>query len=144
MNLRLLRIVAVALIALLGTVLYVWLRVAGQRGDLERTYGLTDPFMKCLPAETTPQQREEIQGILTRFYVRARSGEVRPQDAEEIEARMTRVIERGSIAKTELHELMALVSHYTYLLDPERNPPDGSGIHPLLQKDTTATPTGDR
>lgn len=102
---------------------------------------LTEDFIACLPSDVSQQQRNEIRGIITRFDQRYEQGKVTPKDRRVIRDKLEVVVEAGTIDWTELNRLMAEISFYTRRLDPEYNPDDGSGVHPLLkdeQADTTS------
>lgn len=124
-------------------VLLVFFVATRDRRGAETGYALTDDFLALVPADIGPDKREEIRGILSRFERRVREGQVRPEDKAEIDTKVMHYIEAGdTISSPELHVLMALVSYYTHRLDPRYNPPDGSGVHPLIDdqnKDSTAT-----
>jgi hypothetical protein len=87
--------------------------------------GLVGNFMKCLPEDITAAQREEIRGIMDRFYKRAMSGEVHPEDIVEIQNDLEEYVRKGEIPKSELFEFVSKVGKATRRLDPDHQPPEG-------------------
>lgn len=76
----------------------------------------------CLPGETTDAQREEIDGILTRFYAKAISGGIYPLDLADIEAELDMYIERGQITRLELNDFMVMIGEATRRMNEEQTP----------------------
>jgi hypothetical protein len=95
----------------------------------------TAQFMKCLPGDISQPQREEIKGILTRYYVRSRMGEVTPEDRREVSQDMAGIIERGELSRKELEKFMAKVSYYAFRTDADYNRVDTTIVHPLLEEE---------
>jgi hypothetical protein len=80
--------------------------------------------MKCLPEDITAPQREEIRGIMDRFYQRAMSGKVHPKDVVEIQNDLEEYVSKGEIPKPELFEFVSKVGTATRRLDPDHQPPE--------------------
>ncbi|MEJ2719804.1 MAG: hypothetical protein P8181_01505 [bacterium] len=80
-------------------------------------------FMKCLPEDTTDAQREEIDGIMTRFYIKAVTGQVYPRDVLAITDDIDTYVERGRITHQELIEFMKKVGTATRRMEEEGRPP---------------------
>lgn len=89
-------------------------------------------FLDVLPADLTVEQRTEIEGLLQTFYQRAGERQVQVEDQIEVDKKLRGYTEQGTIDRPTLNRLMAEISFYAYRLDPEINPPDSSGMHPLL------------
>ncbi|UCG50563.1 MAG: hypothetical protein JSW58_10165 [Candidatus Latescibacterota bacterium] len=116
--------ILVALVAAIVAALIVFLFVNNPSppgsSRLERTIS---QFMKCLPDETTDAQREEIEGIMTRFHDKARTGRVHLDDLDEIRQDLSMYIERGEITRLELNDFMSKVGTATRRMDEEQVPP---------------------
>ena len=109
--------------------------------------GVSRNFVRILPTDLSEEQVEEIKGLFARFDQQVEAGAVVPADRDEVRADMQRHLEAGTISRGDLNTLMAKVGFYTMRNDPRFQHPDGSGIHPLLEKDksdtTAATERGD-
>ncbi|MEE9269942.1 MAG: hypothetical protein V3V49_06740 [Candidatus Krumholzibacteria bacterium] len=99
--------------------------------------GLLGDFMECLPSDLTDAQLDEIESILLRYEATVLEGRVRPQDGAELTREFQRHVDAGGIDRTDLNQLMAKVSFYMYRENPELSPPDGSGMHPLLEEEAS-------
>ena len=78
---------------------------------------LVGSFMVCLPESTTTAQREEIRGILDRFYDRAMSGKVNAEDVIEIQNDLRVYVNAGEIPDSAVFEFMSKVGKATRRLD---------------------------
>lgn len=108
------RIILVMLIAVLGGTLifYQSLNDKNPRGDKE-LQGLIHGFMRALPDTTTVEQRDEIQGIMDRFYNSAVRGNVAAEDVIEIEADLRGYAEKGGIPAEDLFPFLSKVGKAT-------------------------------
>jgi len=100
----------------------------------ETLNGLLADFMKCLPADLTEAQTEEVASILLRYQVNVRRSNVRAQDGIELTESFKRHVAAKRISRNDLNQLMARVSFYMNREDPFYNPADGSAVHPLLEE----------
>jgi hypothetical protein len=88
-----------------------------------RLEGTISLFMnECLPDELTPAQREEIDGIMSRFYANAVAGRVYPTDIAVIEDEIDMYLERGGITRLELNDFMVMVGEATRRMDEMESP----------------------
>ncbi len=74
---------------------------------------LVGSFMQCLPETTTTDEREEIRGILHRFYVSAMRGKIHPQDVLEIENDLRVYVTAGEIPDSTVFGFMSKVGKAT-------------------------------
>jgi hypothetical protein len=110
-------ILALGIVAGLSAMLFV--RDASVPGD-SRLEGSIALFMKnCLPDELTDAQREEIDGIMTRFNASAAAGRIYPQEIAAVEDELNAYIERGEITRLELNDFMMMVGNATRRMDEE-------------------------
>jgi hypothetical protein len=86
--------------------------------------GLIGDFIKCLPQDVTPAEREEILGIMNRFYKRAMGGKVHPKDIVEIQNDLGQYIAKGTIPRSELPEFLSKVGKATRRLDSGNQQPE--------------------
>lgn len=108
---KLLVALLVALFATLLAVLYFSERSAPPRStELGR---LVTRFMDCLPENTTLAARDEIAGILDRFYDRAMAGDVDAQDVVEIEDALRSYVTAGEIPDSLIFGFMSKVGEAT-------------------------------
>lgn len=110
----------------------VWQRTGTKSGVEARLESL----MKCLPADLSRSQREEVRSTLKLFERSYKEGQVAPNDYREIVSALEHYISRASMTKEELQELMAWVGYYSIRMKQENldesgriKPPD----HPLLE-----------
>ena len=82
------------------------------RADKE-LLGLIDGFMKTLPDTTTVEQRDEIQGIMDRFYYQAIRGNLAADDIISIEGDLRGYVQKGRIPAEELFPFMSKVGKAT-------------------------------
>lgn len=113
-------ILALGFIAGLAVLLLVRRPTVPHDSALEKSIA---SFMKCLPENTTDAQREEIDGIMTRFYIKAVTGQVYPQDVLAITGDIDMYVERGRITHQELIEFMKKVGTATRGMEDEGRPP---------------------
>jgi hypothetical protein len=92
---------------------------------------LNSEFITCLPENLTPQQVDEVSGILERFHEMSSQGKVETADQSEVKKDLVRYIQQGEIAYKELSSFMAKVSFLTFKSNPNYNLPEGSVDHPL-------------
>lgn len=90
---------------------------------------LTAEFMKILPDDLTPDQVEEVRGLLMRFQRMIYNGQMPVEDEVDVKRRMTEYVSRGSMTRQELNVLMARVGYFSV----RGSTPDSVGIHPLLE-----------
>jgi hypothetical protein len=93
---------------------------------------LNSEFLTCLPDKLTPQQVDEVSGILSRFYEMSAQGKVEKSDQLLVKEDLFKYIQKGEIALDELNKFMAKVSFLTFKSNPNYNLPEGSVDHPLL------------
>jgi hypothetical protein len=119
------RIIGVILLVAALATLTGWLIFRNATPPSEKKLmGLVGNFMMCLPENITAAQREEIRGIMDRFYKRAMSGKVHPQDIMEIQNDLEEYVRKGEIPKSELSEFVSKVGKATRRLDPDHQPPE--------------------
>jgi len=109
------RVVYVLVIALFvaGLTALLIFKKSSVPGD-PRLEGTISLFMnRCLPDELSATQREEIDGIMSRFYAKAVTGGVFPEDIAVIEDEINMYLERGGITRLELNDFMAMVGNAT-------------------------------
>jgi hypothetical protein len=113
-----LRIIFGALIALCAVAVAVLMLVkkANLPGE-SRQEELISGFLSCVPEETSDTGREEVRGIMTRFYNRAAEGRIHPRDVVEIEEDLEAYIASGAISKEELFDFMTKVGNATRRMD---------------------------
>jgi len=92
-------------------------------------------FIEILPDELSDEQIREIESILILYNRRIELGEVARRDQIAISGKMEEYVRERGIDRRELDQFIALVSFFSYRLDPDHNPEDGSGIHPLLRSE---------
>jgi hypothetical protein len=112
-------IIILVLGILAGLSVMLFVRNASVPGDsaLEGSIAL---FIKnCLPDELTDAQRDEIDGIMTRFNARAAAGRVYPQETAAVEDELNAYIDRGEITRLELNDFMVMVGNATRRMDEE-------------------------
>ena len=116
------RVVAiVVLVALLaGLAFVVFSKISHPTGSRELKT-LVDGFMNTLPEKTSAEQREEIQGIMNRFYEKAKNGDLYAEDVVEIGNDLRAYIQKGRIPEEELFGFMSKVGKAT------RRVPGGAG-----------------
>jgi len=115
---------AVLLVAALATLSALLIFRNAAPPSERKLKGLVGNFMKCLPEDITAAQREEIRGIMDRFYQRAMSGKVHPKDVVEIQNDLEEYVSKGEIPKPELFEFVSKVGTATRRLDPDHQPPE--------------------
>jgi hypothetical protein len=111
---RLKLVIAVLLGVLVAGVLVFFLvrSDGGPRGDKE-LQSLIEGFMKTVPDTTTVEQRQEIQGIMDRFYYNAVRGNLAADDVISIEGDLRGYAEKGGIPAEELFPFMTKVGKAT-------------------------------
>ena len=122
---------AVAAVTALGT--YYVLGLRGSNGFAGALAELQTDFIEILPAELSDDQVEEIANILVLYNRRIELGQVARSDEKAISDKMEEYVSARGIDRRELDQFVALVSFFSYRLDPDHNPEDGSGVHPLLK-----------
>ncbi len=130
----------VATVIALGTYYVVGLR--GSTGSMGALPELQSDFIEILPAELSVEQIEEITHILVLFNKRIELGQVARSDEKAISEKMEEYVNARGIDRRELDQFIALVSFFSYRLDPDHNPEDGSGVHPLLLPEENDTGDG--
>lgn len=78
---------------------------------------LVTSFMECLPESAAPADRDEIRGILDRFYKKAMAGRVDPEDAAAIEHELRGYVTAGAIPDSLLFGFMSRVGEATRRLE---------------------------
>jgi hypothetical protein len=78
---------------------------------------LVTSFMECLPESATPTHRDEIRGILDRFYKKAMTGRVDPEDAAAIEHELRGYVTAGAIPDSLIFGFMSRVGEATRRLE---------------------------
>ena len=108
------RLILVGLVVVIGGayLFYQNLNNATPRGDKELE-GLVEGFMKTLPDTITVEQRDEIEGIMDRFYYQAIRGNVAADDVIAIENDLRGYVEKGTIPAEELFPFMSKVGKAT-------------------------------
>jgi hypothetical protein len=108
------RMIFVMLVAVIGGVLIFYQSLSDKtpRGDRELE-ALVDRFMTTLPDTTTADERDEIQGIMDRFYNSAVRGNVAAEDVIAIENDLRGYVEKGEIQAEELFPFMSKVGKAT-------------------------------
>jgi hypothetical protein len=115
-------IVLFAGLAALTSLLVFWNAVPPAESKLER---LSGDFMKCLPQDIKPAERDEIRGIMDRFCKNAMNGKVHPKDVIEIQNDLGDYVAKGAIPRSELATFLSRVGKATRRLDsPYRQPED--------------------
>jgi hypothetical protein len=112
------RIVIALLLALLAAALVVflfWQRSAPPRDN--QLGQLVSSFMNCLPPSTTAAKREEIRGIMDRFYEKAMRGEIHAEDVIAIENDLRTYVGAGAIPDSLLFGFMSEVGKATRRLE---------------------------
>ncbi len=125
--------IAMVLLAVVGGLMVVFLMSERESGG-ETLDGLLADFMKCLPADLTEAQVEEVESILLRYQINVRRSNVRAQDGVELSESFKRHVAAKRISRDDLNQLMVRVSFYMTRENPFYNPPDGSAVHPLLEE----------
>ncbi len=111
---RIKAVVLILLAVLIAGVLAFFLVFSDRapRGDKELS-GLIDRFMTTLPDTTGVEQRQEIQGIMDRFYYSAVRGNLAADDVIAIEGDLRGYVEKGGIPAEELFPFMSKVGKAT-------------------------------
>jgi hypothetical protein len=122
MNIRS-RSIAIALSSALviAAVVVIAIRSSAPSGGKELKK-LISGFMDSLPEEITVEQRDEIRGIMDRFYAKAVSEGVDPESASRIEIELRGYVENRRITKNELYVFMAEVGSVTRGTEPPPRP----------------------
>jgi hypothetical protein len=108
------RLVFASLLVLSAVVLAVFFFSENSTPPRETELGrLVGGFMECLPESTTTAEREEIRGILDRFYDRAMSGKVDAQDVIEIQNDLRVYVTAGEIPDSVVFGFMSKVGKAT-------------------------------
>lgn len=132
--------ITLAAVTALGTYYVVGLR--GSAGSADTLAELQVDFIDILPAELSDEQVEEITHILILFNRRIELGQVARSDEKAISDKMEEYVSARGVDRRELDQFIALVSFFSYRLDPDHNPEDGSGVHPLLLPEENDTDDG--
>jgi hypothetical protein len=108
------RFLVASSLAVLGIVVVVLMTVRSpEPSGARRLERLVSQFMKSLPDETTAAEREEIRGIMDRFYAKAVVGELDARGVVGIEADIRGFLGRGGITKDELRGFLSKVGSVT-------------------------------
>jgi hypothetical protein len=83
---------------------------------------LSGDFMKCLPQDIKPAERDEIRGIMDRFCRSAMSGKVHAKDVVEIQNDLGEYVAKGTIPRPELGSFLSKVGNATRRLDSPYQP----------------------
>jgi len=114
-------IVLFAVLASLVTLVVFWNAAPPSKTKLQ---GLIGDFMTCLPQDITTPERDEIRGIMDRFYKRAMSGKVHAKDVVEIQNDLGEYVAKGTIPRSELSEFLSKVGKATRRLDSDDRRPE--------------------
>ena len=128
-------VLATVLVA--GIVIYMDNAPPPEKPERAATSEISREFLSILPDDMPEAQRKEIEDLLYIFFARADDGQVAVEDRIKVDNKLRGFVDQGSIERSELARFMAEVSFYAHRLDPRINPPDSSGMHPLLIEDTT-------
>jgi hypothetical protein len=93
---------------------------------------LLKEFLLVLPDRYQDYHKEEITGLLVRFWYRFDTGKVEAADYEEVMASLDDYVTLGEINQEDLNYLMAQVGYYTFKTESRYNLPDGEIDHPTL------------
>ncbi len=110
-------VVALSSVLVIAAVVLIAIRSSAPSGEKELKK-LISEFMNSLPKETTAEQREEIRGIMDRFYAKAVAGEVDAEGLSRIEIELRGYVEKGRITKNELYGFMSEVGSVTRGTEP--------------------------
>jgi len=105
-------VIALSSALVVAAVFFIALRVSAPTGGQELKKLVTG-FMDSLPKDTSAEKRDEIRGIMDRFYAKAVSEGVDPEGLSKIESKLRSYVEKGGIPEDELFGFMSDVGNLT-------------------------------